>query len=95
MNVEEVGSTQCNIADDSQPDFWWRMVSWDEGQNCLCGCISIMKGKKLENACCEAVQKVLEGDTECRFYHSVEVIKGDENSTDKKAVNCKGTLGLY
>ena len=34
-------------------------------------------------------------ENEVNHEQGEEVIEGDENSTDRKAVNCKGTLGLY
>jgi len=90
MNVEELGSTQCNIADDSN-GFTWIESSRDEGQDCLCTCIAHMKWKKWEDACCaaEKLQGSNNGKTFCWLYNLVDVIEGDENSTDRRAVNCK------
>jgi len=89
MNVVELGSKQCNIANDSKTVAWNFYDSWDEGQNCLCGCIFYMKKYKWEDACCEAIQLNNKRGTECRARNLADVIKGDENSTETKAVNCK------
>jgi len=89
MNVVKLGSTQCNIANDSKTESWVFHTSWDEGQNCLCNCIVYMKAYKWEDACCEAITNSEKKATQCRIHNVADVIEGDENSKNKKAVNCK------
>ena len=93
MSVVDLGSKKCN--DDMNAE-WLFTGIWDDGQNCVAGCISRMNQNNVSEACCEA-QKGGEKwpiITGCKFS-VVDVIEGDENSKDRKAVNCKGTLGLY
>ena len=95
MNVVDLGSTKCNSSDVSKILSWFFPWSWDDGQNCLPGCISRMNAIQAEEACCEAVQ-MHDGTTWCYSYDAaVDVVQGDDDSTDKKAVKCKGTLELF
>ena len=96
MDVVDLGSTKCNKSDDSKaPRLWFITAPWDDGQNCLPGCISRMNAIQAEEACCEAVQ-MHGGKPWCYFYDAaVDVVQGDDDSTDKKAVKCKGTLELF
>ena len=92
MDVVKQGSTKCNS--DERDDSWYFKRIWDQGQNCLPGCISRMNENNWEEACCEAVQRddELKG-TDCHVYHAVDVVKtGDNDIKDTKAVKCKGTL---
>ena len=95
MDVVDLGSTKCNKSDDSKILSWVFPLSWDDGQNCLPGCISRMNAIAAEEACCEAVQ-IRISNTFCYFYDAaVDVVQGDDDSTDTKAVKCKGTLELF
>ena len=95
MDEVDLGTTKCNRNATSDWDAWWLPKSWDDAQNCVHGCISRMNEKSWDKACCGFQQQRI-GDTlrGCIVYNAVDVIEGDENSKYKKAVNCKGTLGL-
>ena len=95
MDVVELGSTKCKS--DERGDPWYFQKFWDEGQNCVPGCLSRMNENKWEEACCEAAvwDDYVKG-TECHVYHAVDVVKTADNYTkDTKAVKCKGTFGLF
>ena len=98
MDVVELGTTKCNSEKDSTRLSWSFEDSWDDGENCLSGCIIRMNEKKWDEACCEAKQiSSTTGNlsTECIVFDAVDVQTGDSDSKDTKAVNCKGTLGNF
>ena len=99
MDVVELGTTKCNSNKDSTRLSWYFLDSWDEGQNCLSGCIIRMNEKKWDEACCEAKQISSTAgtlSTACNVFDAVDVVEaGDNDSKNTKAVKCKGTLGYF
>ena len=94
MDVVELGSRKCNRDKATTRLDWYFEFSWDEGQNCLPGCISRMNENKWDETCCEASPGSPRG-TLCTVYAAVDVVEGDNDSKDAKAVKCKGTLGHF
>ena len=95
MDVVDLGSTKCNKSDDSKIPPWIFHSSWDDGQNCLPGCISRMNENEWEEACCQATQSNDKRGTRCMVRDKVDVVQGDDDSTDTKAVKCQGTSELF
>jgi len=89
MSVVDLGSKKCNDDMNDNMVIWYFNGIWDDGQNCLAGCISRMNQNNVSEACCEAMKVGNKyPSTQCKLSE-VDVIEGDENSTDGKAVNCK------
>ena len=95
MSVVDLGSTKCNSSDVSKILPWFFPFSWDDGQNCLPGCISRMNENKWEVACCQATQGNNKRGTHCMVRDKSDVVQGDDDSTDTKAVKCQGTSELF
>ena len=95
MNVVDLGSKNCQKR--TNQFGWFFPNSWDDGQNCVPGCISRMNQYKQEEACCDAERKQ-EGTVCAVIFNSsllIDTVPGDDDSSTRKAVKCNSTLGLF
>ena len=89
MNVVDLGLKNCQKR--SNQFGWFFPNSWDDGQNCVPGCISRMNQYKQEESCCDAERKG--NGTVCAFFwnssYLIDTVPGDDDSSARKAVKCK------